>query len=50
MKIFHGKSRGRRQRMSAQDRAEILAAFEQSGQSAAAFARRYGLNYTTFRT
>ena len=35
-------------RVDAQRRAQLLAAFDRSGLSAAAFARREGLNYTTF--
>jgi transposase-like protein len=36
------------QRSTAAQRARLLAAFDRSGLSAAAFARRHGLNYTTF--
>ncbi len=38
----------RRPRTSAAQRAKLLAAFAASGLSAAAFARRHGLHYTTF--
>lgn len=38
----------RRQRATAAQRAEWLAAFDRSGLSAAAFARQHGLHYTTF--
>lgn len=40
--------RRRRKRTDAARRAKLLAAFERSGLSAAAFARCHGLNYTTF--
>ena len=36
------------QRVSSEERKELLAAFERSGLSAAAFARHYGIIYTTF--
>jgi transposase-like protein len=36
------------QKVSPEERKELLAAFERSGLSAAAFARHYGINYTTF--
>src|SRR5881397_2153595 len=35
-------------RITAAGRAKLLAAFERSGMSPAAFARQYHLNYTTF--
>ena len=38
----------RRRRTSPQQRSALLAAFERSGLSAAAFARQQGLRYTTF--
>lgn len=38
----------RRPRTNAAQRTELLAAFAASGLSAAAFARRHGLHYTTF--
>lgn len=38
----------RTQRTSVAERARLLAAFERSGLSAAAFARQHQLNYTTF--
>ena len=41
-------SRGRRRRISPEQRAALLAAFECSGQTAAAFAREHGVRYTTF--
>jgi hypothetical protein len=37
-----------RQRRAAGQRAQLLAAFDRSGLSAAAFARQHDLNYTTF--
>jgi len=46
MKKFTLRSRARRS--SASQRAQVLAAFERSGLSAAAFARKHQLNYTTF--
>jgi len=36
------------QRTDAAQRAKLLAAFDQSGLSAAAFARKHGFHYTTF--
>jgi len=42
------KAPRRRQRTVAAERAQILATFECSGLSAAAFTRQHGLNYTTF--
>ncbi len=38
----------RASRTPAAERARLLAAFERSGLSAAAFARQHGLHYTTF--
>lgn len=38
----------RTQRTPVAERAQLLAAFDQSGLSAAAFARQHGLRYTTF--
>ena len=35
-------------RTTAAERTQLLAAFERSGLSAAAFARQHALNYTTF--
>jgi hypothetical protein len=46
MKISTGFPRPRR--VKAPRRAKLLAAFDRSGLSAAAFARQHGLNYTTF--
>jgi transposase-like protein len=40
--------RVRHRRTSAAQRAQLLAAFDRSGLSGAAFAREHGLNYTTF--
>ena len=48
MKSTNGFARQRRSRTSTAQRAQLLAAFERSGLSAAAFARQHGLNYTTF--
>jgi hypothetical protein len=45
MKISHRSSR---QRRAAGQRARLLAAFDRSGLSAAAFARQHQINYTTF--
>lgn len=42
------KALRRRQRTTAVERAQILATFERSGMSAAAFARQHGLHYSTF--
>jgi transposase-like protein len=47
MKIYHSFPR-RLRRTNAQRRAQLLAAFNRSGLSGAAFARQYKLNYTTF--
>jgi transposase-like protein len=48
MKMSHGPRRRRSARTDAARRTELLAAYERSGLSAAAFARQHGLNYTTF--
>lgn len=48
MKTSNGFARPPRQRIEAQRRARLLSAFQCSGLSAAAFARRHQLNYTTF--
>ena len=48
MKTTNGFARHRRPRTTPAQRAQLLAEFERSRLSAAAFARRHGLNYTTF--
>ena len=48
MKRFNGSPRPRRKRTKASQRTRLLQAFDRSGLSAAAFARRHGLHYTTF--
>lgn len=48
MKTPNRSLRSRHKRISAGRRAKLLAAFDRSGLSAAAFARQQGLNYTTF--
>jgi hypothetical protein len=48
MKNPNGFARPRRGRTSPARRAQLLAAFERSGLSAADFARQQGLGYTTF--
>ena len=48
MKISNGFSRRRRQRTPSSRRAQLLAAFDRSGLSAAAFARQHDIGYTTF--
>ncbi len=48
MKSFSRSLSGRKTRTGPGRRARLLAAFERSGMSAAAFARRHRLNYTTF--
>jgi transposase-like protein len=48
MKTTNGFACHRRSRTSAAQRAQLLAAFERSGLSAAAFARQHDLHYTTF--
>jgi transposase-like protein len=46
MKIANRPARARR--TTAAERSQLLAAFDRSGLSAAAFARQHELNYTTF--
>jgi transposase-like protein len=48
MKITTASGRTRSPRTDATRRAQVLAEFDRSGLSAAAFAREHGLNYTTF--
>ena len=48
MKSPNGLSRQRRQRTPSRRRAQLLAAFDRSGLSAAAFARQHDIGYTTF--
>jgi len=48
MKTSNGPAQRPRRRIPGLRRTRLLAAFERSGLSAAAFARRYGLHYTTF--
>lgn len=48
MKSSNGFARRRGRHTSANRRLELLAAFENSGLSAAAFARQQGIGYTTF--
>jgi len=48
MKTFHRFPRPGDARTDAARRSQLLSAFDRSGLSAAAFARRHGLNYTTF--
>jgi transposase-like protein len=48
MKRSTGFPRHRFRRTQADRRAQLLAAFDRSGLSAAAFARQHSLNYTTF--
>ncbi len=48
MKTSNGLAGRRRARISPTQRTEMLARFERSGLSAAAFARQHGLHYTTF--
>lgn len=48
MKQSNGSPRHRRKRTQASQRARLLQAFDRSGLSAAAFARRHDLHYTTF--
>lgn len=48
MKIKQVSPHGRSSRTDAAHRAQLLAAFDHSGLSAAAFTRQHGLNYTTF--
>ena len=47
MKPSNGSPRGHRKPVSAKRRKELLAAFDRSGLSAAVFARRHGIHYTT---
>ncbi len=48
MKSSKGSLRSRRQRIPASRRSQLLAAFDRSGLSAAAFACQHGIGYTTF--
>jgi hypothetical protein len=48
MKSSNGLRRHRRQRTPSRRRTQLLAAFDRSGMSAAAFARQHGIGYTTF--
>ena len=48
MKSSNGSPRHRRQRTSLSRRTQLLAAFDRSGLSAAAFARQHDISYTTF--
>jgi len=48
MKTSNGFARHRRSRTTATRRTQLVAAFERSGLSAAAFARQHRLHYTTF--
>ena len=48
MKSSNGFTRHRRQRTPSSRRTQLLAAFDRSGLSAAAFARQHGIGYTTF--
>ncbi len=48
MKPLNGFRRPRRQRTAPGRRAQLLAAFDRSGLSAAAFARQHGIGYSTF--
>jgi hypothetical protein len=48
MKSSNGIARHRRPRTSLHRRNQLLAAFDRSGLSAAAFARQQGIGYTTF--
>ena len=48
MKTCNGSPRRRAARTGAAERAQLLAAFERSRLSAAAFARQHGIHYTTF--
>ena len=48
MKRFNVTSRSRREPTDTKRRAQLLAEFERSELSAAAFARQHGLHYTTF--
>ena len=48
MKQINGKPQRRRGATTPKQRAELLAAYERSGLSGAAFARRHRIAYTTF--
>jgi len=48
MKASNGSLRSRRRRTPPSRRTQLLAAFDRSGLSAAAFARQQGIGYTTF--
>jgi len=48
MKRFNGSARRRRKHINSKRRAQLLAAFDQSGLSAADFARQQGIHYATF--
>ncbi|MBI5774743.1 MAG: hypothetical protein HZA89_13485 [Verrucomicrobia bacterium] len=50
--VHHGEQRDRigRQRMPAERRRQLLAAFRESGLTRSGFARREGIRYTTFCT
>ena len=48
MKASNGSVRSCRRRTSASRRTQLLAAFDGSGLSAAAFARQHGIGYSTF--
>ena len=48
MKASNGSLRSRRRRTPPSRRTQLLAAFDRSGLSAAAFARQHGIGYTTF--
>lgn len=48
MKKSNGFPRYRRQRIPSRRRTQLLAAFDRSGLSAAAFARQHGIGHTTF--
>ena len=48
MKSSNGFPSHRRQRTAPSRRTQLLAAFDRSGMSAAAFARQQGIGYTTF--
>jgi transposase-like protein len=48
MKSFNLFSQPGSYRFDADQRAQLLAAFERSGLSGAAFARQHGIHYTTF--
>jgi len=48
MNTTSGSATSRSRRVGAAQRAQVLAAFDRSGLSAAAFAREHGIHYTTF--